>query len=34
MTLLELLREVRNTVHNNGVYFSKSGTDKEIFITE
>lgn len=29
-TLLDLLRLVRNTVHNNGVYFSKSGLNESL----
>lgn len=28
--LLDLWREVRNTIHNNGVYFPKNGYDKTI----
>jgi hypothetical protein len=26
--LLDLLRHIRNTIHNNGVYFQKSGQDR------
>jgi hypothetical protein len=28
--LLDLLRHIRNTIHNNGVYFHKSGLDKTL----
>lgn len=27
---LDMWREVRNTIHNNGIYFSKDGSDKTI----
>jgi hypothetical protein len=28
--LLDLLRFIRNTVHNNGVFFNRSGTDEQV----
>ncbi len=28
--LMDLLRYIRNTIHNNGLYFSRSGTDEQV----
>jgi hypothetical protein len=28
--LLDLLRFIRNTVHNNGVFFNRGGTDEQV----